>query len=126
MPNTAKWLNKTVVTINDGPFEIQAIGDYVGPRFATYTNDQSIGGRYLLNLQAGYNLPAIAGLPVKDLKLSVNVTNVTNRKGIYELVVGAAAKTWNSYAQPPRMGFCLLYTSPSPRDKRQSRMPSSA
>ena len=24
------------------------------------------------------------------------------------------------------LGFCLLYTSPSPRDKRQSRMPSSA
>ena len=31
--------------------------------------------------------------------------------------------------QPPigdRTEFCLLYTSPSPRDKRQSRMPSSA
>ena len=31
--------------------------------------------------------------------------------------------------EPPRydlMKFCLLYTSPSPRDKRQSRMPSSA
>ena len=25
-----------------------------------------------------------------------------------------------------RVIFCLLYTSPSPRDKRQSRMPSSA
>ena len=25
-----------------------------------------------------------------------------------------------------RCNFCLLYTSPSPRDKRQSRMPSSA
>ena len=25
-----------------------------------------------------------------------------------------------------RVDFCLLYTSPSPRDKRQSRMPSSA
>ena len=24
------------------------------------------------------------------------------------------------------IGICLLYTSPSPRDKRQSRMPSSA
>ena len=24
------------------------------------------------------------------------------------------------------INFCLLYTSPSPRDKRQSRMPSSA
>jgi len=108
VPNTAKWLNKTVVSINDGPFEIQAIGDYVGPRFATYTNDQGIGGRYLLNLQASYSLPQIDGFGVKDLKLSVNVTNVTNRKGIYELVVGAASKTWNSYAQPPRMGFITL------------------
>ena len=26
----------------------------------------------------------------------------------------------------PGMYICLLYTSPSPRDKRQSRMPSSA
>ena len=25
-----------------------------------------------------------------------------------------------------RLRYCLLYTSPSPRDKRQSRMPSSA
>lgn len=108
VPNTAKWLNKTVVSINDGPFEIQAIGDYVGPRFATYTNDQGIGGRYLVNLQASYSLPQIDGFGVKDLKLSVNVTNVTNRKGIYELVVGAASRTWNSYAQPPRMGFITL------------------
>ena len=34
------------------------------------------------------------------------------------------------YRQPLRHGdevcVCLLYTSPSPRDKRQSRMPSSA
>ena len=27
---------------------------------------------------------------------------------------------------PLTNNFCLLYTSPSPRDKRQSRMPSSA
>ena len=30
---------------------------------------------------------------------------------------------WYNHAQAPT---CLLYTSPSPRDKRQSRMPSSA
>ena len=30
------------------------------------------------------------------------------------------------YAIPPKENTCLLYTSPSPRDKRQSRMPSSA
>ena len=28
--------------------------------------------------------------------------------------------------KPTRTEICLLYTSPSPRDKRQSRMPSSA
>ena len=32
----------------------------------------------------------------------------------------------NNYKEPPKFIFCLLYTSPSPRDKRQSRMPSSA
>ena len=42
-----------------------------------------------------------------------------------------AGETWSgratstSASQHP-FGTCLLYTSPSPRDKRQSRMPSSA
>ena len=30
------------------------------------------------------------------------------------------------YSKPAKFWDCLLYTSPSPRDKRQSRMPSSA
>ena len=30
------------------------------------------------------------------------------------------------YSSPMKLWICLLYTSPSPRDKRQSRMPSSA
>ena len=32
----------------------------------------------------------------------------------------------NGYGNSKNSGDCLLYTSPSPRDKRQSRMPSSA
>ena len=39
---------------------------------------------------------------------------VLRREGIYQTLVAEWAKA------------CLLYTSPSPRDKRQSRMPSSA
>ena len=35
------------------------------------------------------------------------------------------ARTW-ALANSHRFSICLLYTSPSPRDKRQSRMPSSA
>ena len=44
-------------------------------------------------------------------------------------VTKAAVKAWHRarVKMLERQGFsCLLYTSPSPRDKRQSRMPSSA
>ena len=34
--------------------------------------------------------------------------------------------TAEMYAIPPRKETCLLYTSPSPRDRQKSRMPSSA
>ena len=33
---------------------------------------------------------------------------------------------WADAATVSRFGFCLLYTSPSPRDRQKSRMPSSA
>ena len=107
VPNTAKWLNKTVASANLGAFDMQVIGDYVGRRFATYTNDQSVDGRFLLGLQAGYRLP-VEAMGIRNARLSVNVSNVTKRRGIYELVVGAASKTYNSYAQPPRMAFVTL------------------
>ncbi|WP_294232866.1 TonB-dependent receptor [uncultured Sphingomonas sp.] len=108
VPNVARWLNKTVVTASSGPFEVQAIGDYVGRRFATYTNDQSVPGRFLLGLQASYTLPEGLGMGLRNTRLSVNITNLTDRRGVYELVVGAAARTFNTYAQPPRMAFFTL------------------
>ena len=45
--------------------------------------------------------------------------NFKNKDGIIETEVGYAG------GKNPII-TCLLYTSPSPRDKRQSRMPSSA
>ena len=57
----------------------------------------------------------------------------------YDLEVGAGTfhpattlrslgpKPWKAaYVQPSRRPTCLLYTSPSPRDVEESRMPSSA
>ena len=41
--------------------------------------------------------------------------------------VKALEDTFRAYvSEARRLQACLLYTSPSPRDKRQSRMPSSA
>ena len=42
------------------------------------------------------------------------------------VVVGAGIAGWSVVRALRGIDACLLYTSPSPRDKRQSRMPSSA
>ena len=62
------------------------------------TVDISIVGNGILGLMTAYELTN------RDPSLKVAVIGPANREG----------------------GACLLYTSPSPRDKRQSRMPSSA
>ena len=45
--------------------------------------------------------------------------------GISVIDIGAAPGSWSQYAIKAAKS-CLLYTSPSPRDQRGSRMPSSA
>ena len=50
-----------------------------------------------------------------------------NLKNKIALVTGAGKGLGRACAIAlAEAGACLLYTSPSPRDKRQSRMPSSA
>ena len=48
------------------------------------------------------------------------------RVGRVTQVVLSARCSASAEPPPPELNACLLYTSPSPRDKRQSRMPSSA
>ena len=64
---------------------------------------------------------------------SVGIVTVTSDKKIYvkSIICHAAGTGINTgtaqvYYCPTGITSCLLYTSPSPRDKRQSRMPSSA
>ena len=64
----------------------------------------------------------------KEKKTKVSITQVKStisqtsrqKKTITALGLGKINKTVE------KLMTCLLYTSPSPRDKRQSRMPSSA
>ena len=64
--------------------------------------------------------------------LSIEVgSNAVGMGGAYTSIANdATAMYWNpaglSFHDTKEVYFCLLYTSPSPRDKRQSRMPSSA
>ena len=50
----------------------------------------------------------------------------SEQKVSYDLKRFAGIKRDYTPDEVERLRGCLLYTSPSPRDKRQSRMPSSA
>ena len=49
---------------------------------------------------------------------SLQTGEVLTLSGAFVSLIDSDMRAWSS--------ICLLYTSPSPRDKRQSRMPSSA
>ena len=87
-------------------------------------------------------LSSIVGYVIKVMviiaaitKLGVETTSLVAILGAATLAIGLALQgTLGNVAagvmlmlfRPYKLGDCLLYTSPSPRDKRQSRMPSSA
>ena len=68
------------------------------------------------------------------LALAIMAMQITNTvhppAGANPIIAILGAKTFEFVIMPVAIGasfiVCLLYTSPSPRDKRQSRMPSSA
>ncbi|SDA17037.1 TonB-dependent receptor [Sphingomonas sp. NFR15] len=105
VPGSPKWLNKTVVSANYGIFDLQFTGDYLGRRFATYTNDLSVPGYFTLAGRIGVAVPLNDAMFVKTLNLSVNVTNITDQKGASTLSIGAASGTFNQFPVAPRQVF---------------------
>ena len=63
---------------------------------------------FAIDPQKGFNYQAVlrdaSGMVIKEQSVTLQVTIMSDNQ----------------------VAYCLLYTSPSPRDKRQSRMPSSA
>ena len=56
-----------------------------------------------------------------------NPANIDLIKNKGDLLILSSAFTWGIYSMVnKKISFCLLYTSPSPRDRTRSRMPSSA
>jgi outer membrane receptor for ferrienterochelin and colicin len=108
VPGDPRWLNKFIVSANFGPFEAQVSGDYVGKRYATYTNDQSVPSYFMTGLEASYRLPLGGQGLVKAAKLSINVTNLGDIKGVSAIVVGNATVSYGVYPIPPRMVFGTL------------------
>jgi iron complex outermembrane receptor protein len=107
LPGTPKWMNKTVATINLGPIEAQVIGDYVGRRFATFTNDASVKSYFLTSARIAARVPD-GVLPLRKVELALNVTNVTDEKGVSTLSIGSATNSYSAYPIAPRQWFLTL------------------
>jgi iron complex outermembrane recepter protein len=104
VPGTPTWMNKTVASFNAGPVEFQAIGDYIGKRYATYTNDTSVPSYFQASARVTVHLPAeMVHLAKADL--SLNVTNVTNEKGASSISIGSATNSYSVYPIAPRQWF---------------------
>jgi hypothetical protein len=108
VPGSPEWMNKTVATLNVLDTEFQLIGDYVGKRYATYTNDLQVSPYFLMSLGVSGKLPFLNGGWVKNARYRVNVSNLADRKGDLQVVVGAASGTYNTYPIAPRQGFVTI------------------
>lgn len=107
LPGTPKWMNKTVATLSVGPFELQGIGDFVGRRFSTYTNDASVKSYFLTSLRIAGRVPD-GVLPLRKVELALNVTNLTDKKGVSTLSIGSATNSYSAYPIAPRQWFLTL------------------
>jgi len=105
VPIVPNWLNKFVISTNWGAFDAQLSGDFVGRRFATYTNDVKVGGSFLTGLQMSYTFEDVGLDAVKKLKLSGNITNLADVRGVSTVVVTGASGGFQAFPIPPRMFF---------------------
>jgi hypothetical protein len=107
LPGTPKWMNKTVLSISGGAFDFQVIGDYVGRRFSTFTNDASVGSYFQTSVRLAARVPD-GILPLRKVELALNVTNLTGEKGVSTLSIGSATNSYSAYPIAPRQAFVTL------------------
>jgi len=114
VPLTPDWMNKFIISADYGPFEAQLTGDYVGRRYAEYLNQFTVKSTFTLGFEASWKLPA---LPMtRSAKLSLNVTNLTDEKGVSTIAPGSVSVTgtgglttgYSTYPLAPRMAFVTL------------------
>jgi iron complex outermembrane receptor protein len=108
VPGSPEWMNKFVATATVADTEFQLIGDYVSKRYATYTNDLNVSSYFLMSLGVSGKLPFLNGGWVKNARYRLNVSNLADRQGDLNVVVGAASGTYNTFPIAPRQGFLTL------------------
>ena len=104
--DTPKEMLASVLTVKQGGLSGSLQGKYTGRRYYTYTNDQSFGGYTTFDIGVGYNFGTLAW--VKDVKLSLNVTNLTDKRYASNLDSSV-------FAPDDAAGTILVFHSSAPR-----------
>ncbi len=71
-----QFLYKNELSYNKGNFSTHIDSDFMAKRYFTYTDDNSVGGRFLANFGASYHRDEIG--PIDQLKLQFNIYNLAN------------------------------------------------
>ena len=108
VPLTPRWLNKTILRANFGNFEASISGDYVGKRYVTYLNDLSVKSNFLVGLEASYTFDLAEGGLLKGARVSANITNLTDKKGVSTAVVTGNSGGYGAFPIPPRQAFVTV------------------
>ena len=92
-------------------------------------SNELTGAKVLARMLQDYGVTDIFHVPAVLRTTMAELETISNVRRIHAHGEASAAYMADGYARAsgkPGVCACLLYTSPSPRDKRQSRMPSSA
>ncbi len=73
-----KFLYKNELTYTKKGFDAHLGSDFMGKRYFTYTDDNSVGGRFLGDFGTSYHVDEIG--PLSQLKLQLNVYNIASTK----------------------------------------------
>ena len=87
---------------------------------------KSENGQYIGNTRTNFSGQYAIQFDIPDGETVQFVVSVVDICSNQQITKETATTTNNATVNFTLCGDCLLYTSPSPRDKRQSRMPSSA
>ena len=103
-------------------------GKNIMPRVAALSDTAQISDIIAVIDKDTFQRPIYAGNALATVRSGDALKIITVRSTAFEAVAdtGGTATIEQIDAVPPVSATCLLYTSPSPRDRQKSRMPSSA
>jgi len=86
-------------------------GDFIGRRYATYLNDIKVGSSFMTGLEASYTFDDGLVDTVKKLKISGNITNLADIRGVSTITVTSPSGGFQGFPIPPRMFFVTVGAS---------------